>query len=610
MSRAAFGALLRFTLIGSLLAGCGSPPCPAPCEEPELPAELAKPGRRLWQGERESWRVLDARGLGELTQILQPPLADEPDGRLLLVGTRAALRAVAPPARRRWTRFEDPGDDTVAWEVRALDLDGDGRLEFVNRGGNWHPATVWDADGRIRWRLDWGVNQLATGRLDDDEHVDFVVGRNARGLARLDGDGETVWEHPGGNVWDVELTDLDGDGRDEILHSGPSRRFFVRDAGGAVLSEVDMDPAVSHFALTHWGLPGAHPRIAYLYRDRLWLVRPDGSARRSLDLGVPSNMGRPSLAPLRLEGRAAPGLALLVDFRVHERALLNLYDDEGSLFYQEVLPTSCSSLAVDPRDPTGEVLLLGCTGELLANGPSLAVYRRSLAVNEALQGPRSPNLVPDLGAIAWRLLHLDRSAEGLPYALRALAIAEAAGDDAHPLAESLNTLAMLEIALGRREQAAEHLARALDLVDPVHPEGPRLESDIHYNLGRLHFDQRQLDRAEAHYRRALTGSAYPADLAKAAHDLARVYLEQERFEEGERMIRIAIEKDREAYPPGHVEVKRDLALYARILRSAGRAAEAEQVEMGLRETPPPSRKDEPAPGSAQSSPGDASSSAT
>jgi len=545
-----------------------------------MPAELAEPGLRLWKGERDTWSILFVPSLGFITQILQDPLHSAPD-ELLLIGTHAAVRTVALPVGARSVLFEDPEDESAIWDMEAVDLDGDGRYEFFNCSGNWHPARAYDAEGRIRWRYppsQWGVNQMAPGHLDEDGRLDFVVGLVGDGLRRLDTHGQVVWQLPVGTVWDVELADLDGDGHDEILHSACCGRFFVRAADGSVLSNVKMDPAIPQFELTRWGSADGGYRVGYLREEALWLVRPDGTDRRSLDLGMDSRWGRPSLTSIRLDESEEAGLAVLVDFRLFDRSLLNLYDSEGTLFYQQVLPWSCPSMVVDSRDAAGDVLLLGCDGRLVGNGPHLSVYRRSLAINEAFREADSLALVEDLRAIAWALVHLERSREALDYAKRATDIAETHGTDVNQLARSFNVLGMVELELGRRVQARRHLRHALDLVDPDLPDGPQIQSDIHYNLGTLALGEEQWDRAEQHYLHSLSGNQYTSDAAKAAYNLARVYQEQKRFDEAEEMILMAIDKDSTTYSSDHVEVLKNLELYAEILREAGRIADAQEIE--------------------------------
>ena len=90
-----------------------------------------------------------------------------------------------------------------------------------------------------------------------------------------------------------------------------------------------------------------------------------------------------------------------------------------------------------------------------------------------------------------------------------------------------------------------------------------------------------MDGAEDQYLQALTGTRFPADAAKAAYSLARPYLNQQRFDEAEKVVLAAIEQDTAAYSADHAEVKRDLSLYAQILRGAKRVPEAEAVEARL-----------------------------
>jgi tetratricopeptide (TPR) repeat protein len=235
--------------------------------------------------------------------------------------------------------------------------------------------------------------------------------------------------------------------------------------------------------------------------------------------------------------------------------VLNLYDPEGRLFYHEVLPWSCASLTVDARDPEAEVLLLGCDGRLVGNGPFAALHRRALALVEHAQGPGSVSLLPELRALAWALLGSGDPATALLHAQRAVEIGIASLPPDHPdRAANLNTLGFVELELGEVDAALADLGAALELLRDRDSRNPRLLSDLHFNLG-------------AAWRRR--GELGP---------VARVLLEQGRHAEAEAMVKRALDNDRAAFSPAHPEVARDLQLYGEILRAAGREEDALALE--------------------------------
>lgn len=571
---------VAFALLGGAW-GCSSPaPRPSAHEErvaPAIPEPLREPGRRVWQGGRATWKHFSSGSLSPITDVVVGSPGAGPE-QILVAGPYGAFTTGQFPGEGHIVTFADPGDESIAWDVQVIDLDGDGTNEFVNRGGNWHPVSAWASDGRLLWRqgLEWGVNQMAPGDLDGDDHPDFVIGMSGRGgLRRIDAEGRQLWRVPGSNIWDVELVDLDGDGRDEIVHSC-CRGISIRRADGSLLREVTLDPSPSSFEIVAW----LDLRIVYARKDRLWLARPDGSGSTSYSIGFdPEENDLRARVFAADRGRTA--LAVLIDSRIHDRSVLNLYDTDGSLFHQEVLPWSCPELEVlETGDPDGDVLLLGCNGWLVLHGPYLPLWHRSIGFIEAAKGPNSPDLLEDLESLSWALVHRNRPEEALIYATRAEVIARKA-PSGNRLASALNTLGMVEQDLGRSDAARSNLETALGIVDPEEPDGVGLLRDIHYNLGSVFYANGQLDQAEAHLLRSLGDRAialHPADRAKSAHNLANVYLRQSRLADAEKMVRMAIENDTAAYSADQEEVSEDLRLLSKILRAAGRMEEAREVE--------------------------------
>ena len=143
-----------------------------------------------------------------------------------------------------WRVAEVPGvRPGVVSSVAIDDFDGDGRpdlalgyvaaeagdqrsgidLHFQRDGGQWERVAVYSEDGNA------GVWALDAGDLDADGALDLVglFGDGRRLVLRGNGDGGFVGEaspelapaptHTGCRGYEVELVDLDGDGRDEVV---------------------------------------------------------------------------------------------------------------------------------------------------------------------------------------------------------------------------------------------------------------------------------------------------------------------------------------------------------------------------------------------------------
>ncbi|MFT5285393.1 MAG: hypothetical protein ACI8TQ_001557 [Planctomycetota bacterium] len=96
--------------------------------------------------------------------------------------------------------FEDPPElpYKTQWDVRARDLDGDGRHEFVVFPASWHgPIYCFDSDGQFRWKgIEFGSpNYTIDFDYDLDGRAEFLVGSN-QGLTLYGGDSNVIWNSP------------------------------------------------------------------------------------------------------------------------------------------------------------------------------------------------------------------------------------------------------------------------------------------------------------------------------------------------------------------------------------------------------------------------------
>jgi len=219
------------------------------------------------------------------------------------------------------------------------------------------------------------------------------------------------------------------------------------------------------------------------------------------------------------------------------RTIIGVNDDERSN-RQDVLINLV--LDVDTRDTEGDVLLLGCDGgRLVANGPPVPLFRRSVALHEAHERSDSPALVAPLRHLAFALIEADRARDALPHALRSLEIARTQRQDHFEIALTLNTLGVVERELGRHDDAGVHLRAALESVDRSHADADRLLGDVNYNQARVLLAQQQLDEAER--------------LLDRATDHERSYepVDSERLEDNRALrAEIAAARSRNETPPG------------------------------------------------------------
>jgi hypothetical protein len=158
---------------------------------------------------------------------------------------------------------------TPGWTVTALaigDLDGDPDGEVVAAGGGF--VEICDADGTLLRSTRLDTVQTAVvglGELDGDAAPEIVVG-DVTGLVVLDDDLTVLFERgiPGEDwaFWPFALADLDGDGYHEIVvaeWAGAYGTLFVLGADGAVRGSLEGVPTTSSWM--------AHPLVTDLDAD-------------------------------------------------------------------------------------------------------------------------------------------------------------------------------------------------------------------------------------------------------------------------------------------------------------------------------------------------------
>lgn len=327
------------------LGGCGWLP-----EAPPRPTELEHAGVRVGEAVLQESVWLDEASVGDITSITPA------DTRGVLVAGTAAAAYVKEGAL----------SGRVAWpermsQVEPIDVEGDGQLEFLDRGGHgWQGAALLDGGGRVRFRSPrgQGVDDMAAGHLDGDGRLDFVVGYNGgSGVARYDADGRELWRQDDGNVWHVEIVDTDADGTAEIVHSNAAGQLTVRDASGRVVRRVDPPGSYfSDFSLVRW--PRSAPLRPLHARDgSLWIMDYTGATSAQLAAPGVEGLGDTRAVPIRIAKNDY--LAALVEFSLWDRSVVFLFDAAGAPVYREVMAGGCRALAALPAE-SGEDLLVGC----------------------------------------------------------------------------------------------------------------------------------------------------------------------------------------------------------------------------------------------------------
>jgi len=298
--------------------------------------------------------------LGTITGMVFSPPGSDSQPALAVAGDYGAAYFSGKGVFLSAVKFERKG-----FRMVPVDLKGDRNHAFMNRGGDGQQVGLFDSEGRVAWRYGLGVdpapNNMAAGDLDGDDRPEFAVGMNGEGGIRLlNQQGKEKWKQPDINVWHMEILDVDGDGKNEIVHSNVSGQVRIRDGDGKLLREIPAKTFVAAFSVCRW--PDANGGWALLNNNQLEGIQLMDFAGNALTKFFPPVKGRRVYGtPVRLSASEKPYFALLVcDCVPRNDTRLFLYDADGEIVFDKRLLTPRASLLTVPGDtPETEKLLVG-----------------------------------------------------------------------------------------------------------------------------------------------------------------------------------------------------------------------------------------------------------
>lgn len=273
--------------------------------------------------------------------------------------------------------------DARMMEAIPLDVDGDGRPEFADRGGGWQPVSLHASDGHTLWTYPppplagmshGSADAMTWGDTDGDGRPEFAVTRNFHTrLDLLDADGvqlSTV-EAPD-SVLELELLDVDGDGRAEAIQSyrdprqsHPEALIAVAHPGGELLRTLPDGP---DFVLVEW--PPASGRMTVLPRgtDTLALYDPrNGQPVATFADRVAALVRQEAYASVAFGASLDDVLVVAHDLdEASDRCVLRLLHETRGVLYETLLAEyGVPVLAALPPDVDGGPALLVGVGNAL-----------------------------------------------------------------------------------------------------------------------------------------------------------------------------------------------------------------------------------------------------
>ncbi len=252
-------------------------------------------------------------------------------------------------------------------DVRFFDLDSNGVTELFNRGSWAVSPSLIDHQGRAVWQYqnESGCNDMDAGDVDGDRVADFVVGLNGDGgVHLLNKDGKRVWKKEDGNVWHVEFIDVNGDGKQEIIHSNVSGELTIRDGKGHVIGKINPQAYIADFSLCKNPAQEAQTWVLFAQDEMLCTVDVKQKTVKQYDAPYASYLSQAKGVFFDIE-TSSGYLAVVVNFENWGKAILYIYSPQGELTYQEILPdSSCAIAALRLDSSTEDAVLVGGNGKV------------------------------------------------------------------------------------------------------------------------------------------------------------------------------------------------------------------------------------------------------
>jgi hypothetical protein len=333
--------------------------------------EVGEPGIVTGAGFLQQTVFLSDPRLGTVTDIAFGKLDPTPGVGMVAAGGDGAVFATADGKVKSFSQFSGSHND-----VDIVDVEGDGVCEFINRGPVGSGAALIGHSGNTTWAYgekSMGVNDMCGGDVNGDGQLEFAVGFNgAGGVHLVDGRGKVVWRRSDRNVWHVEMMDVNGDGKPEILHSNAGGQLTVRDASGDTVSQTrlrggdDVNTYLNKFSLCHWPTKSSPQLVMVAGSDEAALFDSTGTLVAKFTAEGMNQFGEVRGALVKLQANAPEYFAALTSWQMAPETLLYVYDANKTLVYEEILPGRDHAIAVAPIGASGaEALLIGAEGRVL-----------------------------------------------------------------------------------------------------------------------------------------------------------------------------------------------------------------------------------------------------
>lgn len=285
------------------------------------------------------------------------------------------------------TSSDTVSPDAHFTEVKAVDVDKDGSIEFLGYGSYPYTAFLLNQRGSVVWKLardGIDIRKVDAKDIDSDGKNEMLLSTKSDvTIFDLKGAKKFSRDFPGSVFDGVEFLDVDGDGTIEVLNSAFLNSYFLSLKEGAEKNSIGKPyevkgileesprPSIVFFADNCMGLFDFDGNLLAKYQAPLSEIKGNGnsSSDELLYDGKSASVFKANSAKVKFKKDMPEFLAVAatISSRLPDLSfvtMIYIYNSNGELIYQESISDSQDLLKAIPNDDGTESLVVGERGKV------------------------------------------------------------------------------------------------------------------------------------------------------------------------------------------------------------------------------------------------------
>lgn len=240
---------------------------------------------------------------------------------------------------------------------------------------------LYNSDGKEIWKItrqdrnETAIDGVKFGDVEGDKRPEFAIyHRYKEGIHLVDQAGKTLWKYPVIAIGHLEMVDVSGDGKAEIIFSksnnaGGVTEFVILDATGAPAYQILIPTTSYEFSIVGWPTKDGRPNLLLTEENKIRIV--DLKGETVFQLSAPGCRPFGKVESVTVNLRKDDPSYLAVKKRLHpDLSVLFVYNPDGKLMYQKsevVRGVLAPALTAGPPNEAGiEKLIVGASREFKA----------------------------------------------------------------------------------------------------------------------------------------------------------------------------------------------------------------------------------------------------